>query len=250
MEYTVNKKFRVREEKNGTYSFMNLETMQIMFLNKTASIVYNHDEINNLDELVAFMKNKYECPDVSIVLDDCRKVLFYMDCLGLIELIDCQLNKNNGITVAGEQDFKDISIFIEKSAHDKNMYVILNSNKKIEYTPYAIRSRQFNDFEYNFIHRDNQGIIDVLLTFSYNKGSSIFTLINLIGKIENENIIVDIIKYVFENTPFLTKIRFLIEDSKKLETIKFLIEKLQFKIEATLKKEFNENDLLIYSIVK
>ncbi len=248
MKYTINKNFKTREEKNGTYSFMNLETMQIMFLNKTASIIYNNADIDILDDLVVFIMNNFKGVTFDEAKKDCEQILNYMDVLGLINIVR-ESSCVEQITVAGENDYKDISQFILDSLCLKDVYMLLSSNKKTDYSAYAIRNRQFNDLEYNFIHRDHNNKIDALLTFSYNKGSSILTLTNIVGEFKNETIFSEIIQYVLEQTMFLTKIRFLIEDNK-INNIKNLIEKLGFTIETKLKKEYDNNDLLIYSIIK
>lgn len=112
-----------------------------------------------------------------------------------------------------------------------------------------VNCNKFNDLEYNFIHRNIKNDIDALITLGYNKGSSILTLTNLICKNNEENLLKQLINYVFDNVSFLTKIRFLIEKDK-LVNVEKLIQRLGVTTEAILKKEFGEKDLIIYSIVK
>ena len=247
MKYKINKEsFRARKENNGTYSFMNLETSQIMFLNKTASIIYNNSDIDNIDDLIKFIMREYDCPNYEIVKLDCEQIIYYMGCLGLIKIFENTKQNLNGITIAGESDFDNISRYIEEIANDSDLYLLLNSNKKIDFTSYAIRTRQFNNIEHNFIYKDDKGKIKALLTLGYNKGSNVFTLQNLIVKKRDKLIINEMFSYIFKITHGLNKIRFFLEETKETPFIADLIKSSNFEIEAVFKKEYGDHDLLIY----
>lgn len=248
MNYNVNfDKIKVREEKNGTYSFLNLESMKIVFLNKIASFVYLHPEINNLNDLAKAICNNFDVPSIEEVTQDCKDLLHKMNALDLICITDEARVIDTGCCIVGEEDYKKASEFINEN-FTKNGKVIMYSSLDLNYySPYALRARQFNNKEYNFIYYDELKNIQALITLGVGTISS-YTVLNIFADRNDLNMIKELLEYAFNATPNLTKMRISIKNDKSGKILQNYVEKIGFTLEAILKDEYGKGiDLLCYS---
>lgn len=253
MKYSIDyDNFRVREEANGNYSFLNKTTQKIVFLNKSASYIFNNREINSLNELVVKFKEKYKDISENELMEDCKDILYKMNALGIVSLEDMQEKVLQKVKIAGEEDYKIISEFIKKSIKTKGI-LLCSSIDLNYYTPYAIRVRQFNNKEYNYMHFNN-GVMDALVTISSIASNSSYAISDIF--IDNKNIdstcniLNEIFVYIFNITKNLAKIRIMIKENKESINLINLFEKLNFKKEAILHKEYNNINLLVYSLFR
>lgn len=251
MKYTINQNnFKVRKEENGTFSFLNKTTQKIVFMNKLASFIYNNVEITDLEKLVDVIYEKFEGADKTEIKVDCERILYQMEALDIVSITSDNQKIMQGIRVAGEKDFNAISCFIKSNLHEKGKAILCNSNKKDDYSTYAIRVRQFNNSEYNFISTDEKGEINALVTLGIGLSNTVFTMTNLFADKNDIVLIKNIISYVFNVTENLTKIRITIKDDDKSKELKDFILTLGFEKEAVLKKEYGDLDLICYSVFK
>lgn len=87
MKYTIfYKNFVVREENNGTYSFLNKTTGQIFFLNSTSSFIFEHPEINDFDELIQIVHSNYPSINIDTIKHDYEDLLYKMAALGIASI--------------------------------------------------------------------------------------------------------------------------------------------------------------------
>lgn len=253
MKYNCDyKNFKVREEKNGTFSMLNKQSGKIMFLNKIASFVFNNPEIDNTSDLAEKIHEKYKDTDRSIIEKDCVELLYKMNALDIVDIItdEGQSNaKNNYITVAGEEDYKKISNFITKNISNPKMMIFCTSLDSRYYSTYAIRCRQFNNQEFYFIAFDNEGRISAVLSMGCGLSNTIYTLTSVFTNKENVKTVKEMLNYVFDLTKDLTKIRIMLKDDTST-AIKEYVLNLGFELEATLKKEYGNNDLYCYSLFR
>lgn len=252
MKYTINyDKIKLRTEANGTYSFLNTETMKIVFLNKVASFIYLHNEINTLEKLVDAVINNFNAPSLEKVKLDCINTLNIMSAL---ELLTIEEDKNimikEGCYVAGEGDYRKISNFIlDNFKHKQNVLLFIGDNLDY-YSHYSIRARQFNNQEYNFIYYNDKKEIVAHITLGVIT-SNTFALLNVFANKKNLDKVKDLINFAFSITPTLNKIRIAIKSDNSNDIIKQHAKFLGFELEATLKDEVAKNiDLLNYSIFR
>lgn len=250
IKYNINHdNFKVRKEENGNYSFLNKTSLKIVFLNKTASEIFNNENIKNSSDLIKYFKNKFPEVDDSQIESDCINILYKMNALDIIEIIESDESNNAEIRVAGESDYKKISKFV-KECLKSNSLLLCSSIDLNHYSAYAIRVRQFNNSEFNYLHFDKNGIIDAMITLSVVGSTSSYAITDIFVKNDEQKIIEQILKYIFHITPSLAKIRIMIRDNKESSKLIGVFEKLKFEKEAVLKKEYNNIDLLVYSLFR
>lgn len=249
MHYTIDKdNFRVREEKNGTISFLNLRTMNIVFLNKTASIIFQHPEINNLESLTKLLMIQYPRTNKDIIEQDCIDLLYRMDALEIISLTDVEC-KNEHIFVAGDSDFSNISKFIKRCINKDKKVLLCSSIDLNHFSAYAIRVRQFSNLEFNFVHTDENNEIDALITCGTNPGSSAFVITNIFSSKTQIKTLQEIIDYIFKMTKDLTKFRVMLSNILDNDLYQILSQ-LGFSEEAILRKEYGSQDLICYALFR
>ena len=251
MKYTINyDKIKYREEENGTYSFMNSTTGKIVFLNKVASFIYLHNEINTLEAFVDKLIERFEVPSVEKVQQDCINALYIMSALELLTIDDDNDNSVvEGCYVAGESDYKKISQFIVNSFKQKKNVLFFLGKDLNYYSHYSIRARQFNNKEYNFIYFNNRKEIIAQISLGVITNST-FTLLNAFADTNNLDKVKELINYAFLVTPKLNKICLSLNSDTPKKAFKNA-EYLGFKLEAILKDEISINvDLLNYAIFR
>lgn len=251
MKYKIlNENIRLRKEKNNTYSFLNTKSMKIVFLNKIASDIFQHPEITNLDDLSTWIFNKYEAPSIDVVKKDCKELLYKMNWLELIEIDNVIKDKKNKYEIAGEKDYKDISNFIYKCFTSKNKVLMYSSMDMNYYTPYAIRARQFNNKEYNYICYNDDNKIEAVITLGAGTTSS-YSILNIFMNNYSSQIVNELLEFVFQSTPLLLKVRISVKTNSDDSKLKRITKDLGFVLEATLKNEYGQGeDLLCYSLFR
>lgn len=243
------KNFKTRAEKNGTYSLLNIKTGKIMFLNKTASLILEIPEINSTEELVNYLLENYDGITKEQVIKDCERLIYKMNALDIVSIIEEPTEKRNIIIVAGENDYKKLSRFFTNSLSQKGKMVFCASADPRYYSTYAIRTRQFNNQEYNIIYLDQYGCIKAAISLGCGLSSSLMTLTSVFADETEINIVKKMLSYIFNITPDLTKLRVLVKKNAMKQVENYIL-KLGFELEAVLKKEYGNTDLLCYSLFR
>lgn len=254
MNFSIDRKnFKVRAENNGTMSFLNLKTMNIVFLNKTASILFENSEIQSLEQFVEYMHNKYPTVDKSVLERDCLELLYKMETL---EILNIDHNSKTAdmefpcVKVAGEKDFADLSDFLMENLQIEKMIILCSNYDMNHFSAYNLRTRQFNNFEFNFMHYGENRAIDAVITCAINVGATAFSLLHIIGNPDNISILREMLSYIFSVTHNLTKIRVMLQENKFAEKARKIIEQLGFKKEAVLEKEYGDCNVVSLALFR
>lgn len=249
MKYTIfYKNFVVREENNGTYSFLNKTTGQIFFLNSTSSFIFEHPEINDFDELIKIVHNNYPSINIDTIKHDYEDLLYKMAALGIAS-IDNVPHKKNDTCVAGEKDYLPISKFINRVIKDKSYLVYGVDQIKEYYNVASVRMRQFNNTEYNFIHYNDLGEIDACIVLGRGTYMSVLPIFGIFVKRNDIKVLSELFEFAFAATPEANKIRFSAKGDDDNAIVDILLS-LGFVHEATLEKEIENADLKIYSKIR
>lgn len=249
MKYTIfYKNFVVREENNGTYSFLNKTTGQIFFLNSTSSFIFEHTEINDLDELIHIVHSNYPNINIDNIRNDYENLLYKMSALGIASIENVP-HKKNDICVAGEKDYLPISNFINRVIKDKSYLVYGVDKIKEYYNVVSVRMRQFNNTEYNFIHYNDFGEIDACIVLGRGTYMSVLPIFGIFVPKNNTNLLNELLEFAFSVTPEVNKIRFSAKGDDDNVIVDMLLS-FGFVQEATLKKEIANVDLKIYSKIR
>lgn len=250
MNYKINKdNFTVRKENNGTYSFLNKTTMKIVFLNKVASFIFENDDIDNLEDLMKKMHDRFDISDDDMLKEDCLTLLSQLEAMDVIELYGKEDKIFDQIRIAGEGDYKTISNYILQNI--KKTGILCSYTNTNELSGYAIRARQFTNREFNYIYYGENGRIQAIVTLGVGASVSSLSLVNIIADINKPNIVKKILEYAFAENKDLHKIRIMLKDEKKNQNLINYITGIGFSKEAVLKQEYADNkDLLCYSLFK
>lgn len=240
-------KIRLREEENGTYSFLNMETIRIVFLNKIASYVYLHPEINNIDDLAKAIYKDFDAPSIEVIYKDCENIINLMSSLDLLSIEEETSKVKNGCQIIGEKDYRKLSNYIMDNFKTHKNIVLFSNNDLSYYSHYAIRARQFNNKEYNYIYYNPFHEIEAHLSLGVITYST-YAILNIFGRKDDIHIINKIIDYIFNITLNLNKIRISIKSETSNKNLKEFVEKLGFKLKGVFKDEFEKGvDLLSYA---
>ena len=165
MKYCVDlSQLKVREELDGTASIFIRPSKQVLYLNKTASeIIRNAGEITDSKDLAEYViaKFNYNPADKSRIIEDLEDTVYLLSTYSVLKLIeDKNDDPRNTVRVAGEKDYVDISDFIKRNINNPENYFY---NDFIElYSPVPIRTRQFNNLEYNILAKKEGRIVAIL----------------------------------------------------------------------------------------
>lgn len=257
MKYIINSNlFNVKSELDDTLSILIRKSRQLIYLNKTASLIINNDqEVKDTDDLITKVKDKFNVENMSDleIKSDLNDLLYQLEALGIVQIINRETIKFNQIRIAGERDYSNISKFIKKNIDNDNTYCsIVNKNY---YEPYLIRTRQFNNLEYNILKYDENGNIIANMVLLLPPTASYFTSMNINSIIfdkdidyENVEIIIDeMFKFIVDNFKMdFNKIRIFYFDERQ-ESIIEILKKIGFKKICVYEKEIEKSiDLVIY----
>lgn len=240
-----------RNEDNDTISLMIKSTDQIIYLNKSAKKILLEDNKSwelsdiidcwNIDE-----KNKKE------IYKDYEELLYQLECFGIVEIERDNITKDNGCRIAGERDYFNIADFIQKNIYYRFSYSNITNMKY--YNSISIRTRQFNNTEYNILYCLNGEIVAVLvIALPPNTSGFSVTYLNAVF-FKNSLDEKDCITILKEQISFVDelfrrdfrKIRFHYYDAKQ-KWLLAQLETLNFKKICTFEKELYSNkNLSIY----
>lgn len=257
MKYKIkNSLFNVKSELDDTLSILIKESRQLIYLNKTASLIINNNKaIKDTDDLIEEVKDKFNVENMSdlAIKSDLNDLLYQLEALGIAQIINRENIQFDQIRIAGEKDYSNISKFIIKNIDNKNAYSsIVNKNY---YEPYLIRTRQFNNLEYNVLKYDENGNIIANIVLLLPPAASYFTSMNINSLIFNENIdseymetiIKEMFKFINDNFKMdFNKIRIFHFDERQ-DSIIEILKKIGFKKICVYEKEIEKSiDLIVY----
>lgn len=229
----------IMQDKNKKY-FMENGKFIIDCLNNE----YNKDEILNL-YCQKFFKNEDDA------YEEILTFLLELELFGIIEnkyserLGFKNERLNNNFYFLYEKDVIDVSNFILKNIYNKEfVYSAVVNNDKF-YSPYSLRARTFNNKEVYIYKTNEYGEIESLIGLQFIDEMPCVVIL-LIAPTDDK--LIELMEYS-EN--YIKK-----RNTKKIKLNCYAqdfnnelrrIEKVGFKREAVLVKEYKQNDLLIYS---
>lgn len=251
MKFMINKNdFKIRDEQDGTLSLMILSTSQLIYLNTTARLLIQQEGTVDFED---FLKQlKFDGVEEVELRSDYQDLIYQLEALGIIEIIEQEQLSENGCMLVGEKEYREVSKFILENGNNK--FNLIDMTYPDNYSLPNLRARQFNGEEFNIIKlKDGKIIADVILAVApFNTGISVvsFSAIVMDKSIEEDNV-GNIIKELLEYSSGLfvdkyNKIRFYYTDEKQ-DYILNILKNIGFKKTCTLKKEICKNiDLTLY----
>lgn len=155
MRYKFNEgSYTVRKEENDTISLMIKKTNQIIYLNSAArKILFDPNKTGDLDKFV----QNLNVEDKEQAYKDYEELLYQLECFELVKIEKEEQESILGCKIAGEKDYNEIARFI--TANIKNQFSYSNVVNMKYYNPISIRTRQFNNNEYNILYFSEGKII-------------------------------------------------------------------------------------------
>ena len=219
----------------------------------SSSIINNLNKATTIDELTNLVDLELKTDDKSLLKEE---IIRYLDKLNILKVVEISNNKDNihnediFVKIAGDKDYKQISKFIIENINKESnsLNVIYDKNIEIAYSETALRARQFNNIEYNFMAINNSKIVGYISIFmpTTNSTNCVANISNLIlDKNLTENLKSDLVcKMInFAENSFesdLSKLRICLNKNNSIDVIKYL-NKLNFY------EDFNTTESVYYA---
>lgn len=149
-----------RDEDDDTISLMIKETSQIIYLNAMAKKIL--ETSHDFCELKDFVKMlNLDSGTEKIAMKEFEELIYQLESFGILLISNKEVFYGEGCKVAGERDYADIANFIECNL--KNQYSYSSITNTAYFNSISIRSRQFNNLEYNILKRKDEKILSDLI---------------------------------------------------------------------------------------
>lgn len=252
MEYKIDKtrKYFVRND-SSTAVIMMKDTNEEFILNASGFNIFNlimkfSDDKIVLEEISKIYKNV----NIELLKKDIENIMNLLFIYGIINKKDhCKKDINNGVSAVDQNQYKKICDFINNNKDSRFLF----NNSKEYYTPYNIRYRVMNNLEYYYSKVSNSSYDCVCAITPNIKNTSvvlmttvIFNKLSPIEKmISDEREIIEYIKNKMINEVNKFRFQYFSKDDE-IPIFLDLQEKVGFEIECKLKKEYLNNNLIIY----
>ena len=251
MKFKINRNdFIIRNEQDDTLSLMILSTSQLIYLNSTARLLIQQEGVVDFE---LFLKQlRFDDVEESELRNDYQDLVYQLEALGVIEIIDQDLLTGNGCMLAGEKEYREVSNFIIENGNSS--FNLIDMTYPDNYSLQNLRARQFNGEEYNIIKLENGEIVaDAIIAVPpFNTGISVVSFSAIVmDKKTREADIEKIIKELIDYSSGLfadkyNKIRFYYTDQKQ-DYMLNILQNIGFKRICTLEKEICKTiDLTLY----
>lgn len=246
MRFFVNSdRYIYRDEDEDTISLMIKKSNQIIYLNKSAKKILGMTEKDiDLKDFVESLN--IDCLNKEFIYKDYEEIIYQLESFGIITISNKDKDISSGCKIAGERNYLEVANFIENNKDNVFSYTSISNMQY--YNPISIRSRQFNNTEYNLMYIRDERIIS-LLVVSLPPNTSGFSVIylnsvffeNSIPEKECIGLLNELINFatkLFKDD--FTKIRFHYFNTKQ----NWLLEQLKysgFKKSCALEQEIDKN---------
>ncbi|MDR3584258.1 MAG: PqqD family protein [Desulfosporosinus sp.] len=249
-----------RNESNGNMVIFS-PVIGVKFFNKTAAQIYsNINGKNTHNDIIQIINDKYGNVDKITIKKDVLETLYALRTLRMIKWqpeendvqMECCIENQNGIKVAGEMDYGNISRFILEKMKLKNtqeeISLIPMEDTEDYYRDFLIRTRQFFLAEVNFIFEEKGQITSLISIIGLNENISSVNIGLVLGNPKNINDLrltyLHIENYLRKMNK--SKIKVNIFEDKITKNIIDLFIEIGFEKEARLERELNDRNVLIY----
>lgn len=156
------------------------------------------------------------------------------------------LEEDEDIAVAGELTYSEIASYIRDNIRQKTA-MLVNDKQRALYNDYSFRMRCFTHKEICYYSKKNDMVVNLLSVENMEDSSKVVNLILVVFKDELD--FSKIMNRLLQDAKYWKKrkIRMSLHQNKLNDSIKLILDKYDFELEAILKEEYDDGDLIMYS---
>lgn len=261
MKYNIdgNQKIKLKEDvfsriDDNSLSLLFNKTTGLQFMEGVSTEIFSLiQEGKNLKEILDTLNDKYNDVSEKILESDLIDFLYELEINDVIEWDKADyINEYMGIIQ--EKDYRQLENYylhiIDISHKDKENINFLSVKTKNYFHAASLRTEHMMGNDTYFIISNKKEITTSISFYGLNAGIKTLMLANITDKYNSEENILELFNYCksyFKELGF-KKIKFQCIGSNEIPIIP-LIKKMGLTYETTLKKDFNNLDLYIYSVL-
>lgn len=190
----------------------------------------------------------------------CEDALVILACFGIAECEQVETKSQEGVFVAGEREYEEVSRFIQAAQAEGGGYLLEGRGLEDFFSVSAVRARQFNNVCYHFMYR-RDGRMEAVLLVSMMPKETLPTAVMLGGLLfraglaaeEQKKFFHALLRHVAEAfAADFSKLRFFYKNDTEADTLSLLLEE-GFRKVAVLSHELSDGGSVVlydYSLVE